>query len=98
MPIQASENWETKDSLHCAALKHEFLRCEEAFKQFEGHATEMILHGENRSISYKTYNAYSDFLHRLYEFLKGATFREIKLQIVKGKITTERKGSVVIKK
>lgn len=81
MPVQDLRNWDN-DGAHCTALKHEFLRCEDAFKQFEIHATKMILHVDNSSISYKTYNAYSDFLHHLYEFLKGAAFRKIKLKMV----------------
>ena len=74
------------DSAHCAALKHEFLRCEDAFKDFETYATMMIMRAqaeaqgaapsiteETRLIAYKTYNAYSRFIHHLYEFLLGAS-------------------------
>ncbi|WP_142781110.1 hypothetical protein [Agrobacterium sp. T29] len=77
------------DSAHCTALKHEFLRCEEAFKEFESFATTMILKkqaeetgnttsiaGESRFLAYKTYNAYTRFIHHLYEFLVGALARE----------------------
>lgn len=77
------------DSAHCTALKHEFLRCEDAFKDFETYATMMIMRAqaeaegdapstdkEKRLIAYKTYNAYSRFIHHLYEFMLGAIARE----------------------
>jgi len=79
------------DSAHCTALKHEFLRCEDAFKDFETYGRLMIAKAqaeaeggispiprhENRLIAYKTYNAYSRFIHHLYEFILGAVAREI---------------------
>lgn len=78
------------DGAHCTALKHEFLRCEDAFKDFETYATTMIMRAqveaqgappstaeETRLIAYKTYNAYSRFIHHLYEFMLGAIAREI---------------------
>lgn len=77
------------DSKHCTALKHEFLRCEDAFKDFETYGTIMIMkaqaqaegklsssQAEKRLIAYKTYNAYSRFIHHLYEFILGAVARE----------------------
>ena len=65
------------DSEHCAALQHEFLRCQDAFRDFETSATMMILEGENRLLAYKTYNAYSRFVHHLYEFLIAARVRDV---------------------
>jgi hypothetical protein len=62
------------DSEHCTALKHEFLRCEDAFKDFETYGTLMIMKAqseaegkrstphERRLIAYKTYNAYASGL------------------------------------
>jgi hypothetical protein len=83
---------DTTDSAHCTALKHEFLRCEDAFKDFETYGTLMILNAqaeateakgqpptsahEKRLIAYKTYNAYSRFILHLYEFMLGAVERE----------------------
>lgn len=80
---------DSTDSAHCTALKHEFLRCEDAFKEFEYFATAMILKkqaeetthttpvpAESRFIAYKTYNAYARFIHHLYEFIVGALARE----------------------
>jgi hypothetical protein len=77
------------DSAHANALKHEFLRCEDAFKDFETYATTMIMRAqaedqggaspsaeETRLIAYKTYNAYSRFIHHLYEFMLGAVARD----------------------
>jgi hypothetical protein len=78
------------DSEHCTALKHEFLRCEDAFKDFETYGKLMIMKAqaeaegrsskspeESRLIAYKTYNAYSRFIHHLYEFMLGAAARDI---------------------
>jgi hypothetical protein len=77
------------DSEHCTALKHEFLRCEDAFKDFETYGALMIIKAqaeaegrtqtppeENRLIAYKTYNAYARFIHHLYEFMLGAVQRD----------------------
>ena len=77
------------DSAHCVALKHEFLRCEDAFKEFEKFGTAMIMMAqtqaqagvptvanEGRLVAFKTYNAYARFVHHLYEFLLGALVRE----------------------
>jgi hypothetical protein len=62
----------------CIALKHEFLRCDDAFNDFAASATIMISQGENRQIAYKTYNAYARFIQCLYEFMLGAIARELK--------------------
>lgn len=80
---------DSTDSAHCTALKHEFLRCEDAFRDFETYGTMMIMRAqaeaegaappaaeETRFIAYKTYNAYARFIHHLYEFMVGAIARE----------------------
>ena len=36
----------------------------------------MILKGKNRWVSFKMYNAYSNFIHHLYEFMLGAYARD----------------------
>jgi hypothetical protein len=64
------------DSAHCIALKHEALRCEEAFKDFEVLARQSIMVGENRALAFKMYNSYTRFVHHLYEFMAGAFIRE----------------------
>jgi hypothetical protein len=66
------------DTTLCIALKHEFLRCDDAFNDFAESATSMITQGENRRIAYKTYNAYSRFIQYLYEFMLGALARDLK--------------------
>jgi hypothetical protein len=46
------------DSALAAALKHEFMRCDDAFNDFATSAKAMIALGEDRRIAFKTYNAY----------------------------------------
>jgi hypothetical protein len=65
------------DRGHSTALQHEFLRCQDAFRDFTACGTTMILKGENRLLAYHTYNSYSRFIQHLYEFLIGAREREI---------------------
>ncbi len=62
----------------CVALEHEFLRCRDAFKECERFATIATLKGKNPRLSYRMYNAYSAFVHHLYEFMRGAHAREEK--------------------
>jgi hypothetical protein len=64
------------DTAFCVALKHEFLRCDDAFKEFASAGTIMVTQGENRRIAYKAYNAYARFVHHLYEFMLGAIARD----------------------
>jgi hypothetical protein len=67
---------DSTDTALCTALKHEFLRCDDAFTDFAASATIMITRGEDRRIAYKTYNAYTRFILHLYEFMLGAIARE----------------------
>lgn len=64
------------DTALCIGLKHEFLRCDDAFNEFASAAKVMIAQGENRRIAYKAYNAYARFIHHLYEFMIAAAARE----------------------
>jgi hypothetical protein len=66
------------DMALCIVLKHEYLRCEDAFNDFASSAALMITRGENRRIAYKAYNAYARFIHHLYEFMLGAVARDRK--------------------
>jgi hypothetical protein len=87
------------DSDHCVALQHEMFRCHDAFKETEQYAMIMIRRPGDRWISYKTYNAYSDFVHQLYEFMVGTCARDlvnteitnknghVKIKIIEGYIT-----------
>src|SRR3954466_349821 len=61
---------------HCIVLTHEFLRCQDAFNDFSKFATQMIIQGQAKEISFRTYNAYTRFLHHLYEFIVGCQLRE----------------------
>jgi hypothetical protein len=58
------------------ALKHEFLRCMDAFDDFATSGKIMVMQGENKRIAFKTYDAYGRFIHHLYEFLVGAAARD----------------------
>lgn len=64
------------DTALCVGLKHEFLRCDDAFNEFSLAARVMIAQGETRRIAYKAYNAYARFVHHLYEFMLAAFARE----------------------
>jgi hypothetical protein len=70
------------DKKHCIALHHEFLSCEDAYNDFIALQKQSITN-ESRRAAYMKYNAYSRFILHLYEFLIGATKREIGLQILK---------------
>src|SRR4051812_6922664 len=65
------------DTALCVALKHEFLRCDDAFNDFALYARLMIAREDaDRRAAYKTYDAYARFIHHLYEFLIGAAVRD----------------------
>jgi hypothetical protein len=64
------------DGDHCTVLTHEILRCHDSFKEFCNYAEKMIIKGQTREISYRTYNSYTSFIHHLYEFLMGCHARE----------------------
>src|ERR1700680_343142 len=59
----------------CVALKHEFLRCDDAFNDFFELSAKAMM-GESPRAAYKTYNAYARFVQYLYEFMLGAVARE----------------------
>src|SRR5664279_4400054 len=70
------ETGDKTDKALCIALKHEFLRCDEAFNQFASAATILITQGDDRRLAYNAYNAYARFIHHLYEFAMSAIARE----------------------
>lgn len=80
------------DNDHCIVLTHEFLRCDDAFNEFCKHAEQMIMQGQTRELSYKTYNAYTSFIHHLYEFIMGCHVRDAKNTDI-----TNKKGDQRIK-
>lgn len=64
------------DRALCIVLKHEFLRCDDAFNQFASAATILINRGDDRRLAYNAYNAYARFIHHLYEFTLCAIARD----------------------
>ena len=64
------------DKALCVALRHEFMRCQDAFDDFAVSAGQLIMLGQDRQRAYRTYNAYARFIHHLYEFLIGAITRD----------------------
>lgn len=64
------------DHDQCTVLTHEYLQCDDSFQAFHAFASMMINHGQNRWLSYKAYNAYSSFIHHLYEFMLGCLARD----------------------
>ena len=85
------------DADHCIALQHEFLRCHDAFTEFYMYASRSILFGENKWLAFKTYNAYSRFIHHLYEFMVGALARDIgNTTIAKNKREIAKKVELII--
>jgi hypothetical protein len=70
------ETGDTTDEALCIALKHEFLRCDEAFNQFAAAAKILITREDDRRLAYNAYNAYARFIHHLYEFAMSAIARD----------------------
>lgn len=64
------------DKALCITLKHEFLRCDEAFRQFATAGEDLIKRGQDRRRAYKAYDAYARFVHHLYEFALCAIARD----------------------
>jgi len=65
------------DRQHCAAIVHEYHRCKDAFDAFASAAEQIITQGQTREKSYRCYNAYSDFILHLYEFLIALHARDL---------------------
>lgn len=82
------------DHDHCIVLTHEFLRCEEAFKDFSTFASQMVMSGQTKELSFKAYNAYTRFLHHLYEFMVGCHGREAGNTNIKYKNNEERTAAI----
>ncbi len=55
------------DQLHCMAIRHEYLRCKDAFELFVAQGESIVLQGHTHQRAYRAYNAYSSFIHHLYE-------------------------------
>lgn len=65
------------DAQHCLAIKHEYLRCRDAFTVFHDAATGIVLSGHTREAAYRAYNAYSSFILHLYEFIIALHARDL---------------------
>lgn len=57
-------------------LFHEFVMCEAAFEKFAFFAGANIMGNRDSNIKLNSYNAYSEFLSKLYEFYVGCFKRE----------------------
>lgn len=66
------ESGDETDQNLCRVLKHEYLRCSEAYLDFIAAATSLRRGDESRQISYR---AYARFLLHLYEFYVGCEQR-----------------------
>jgi hypothetical protein len=76
------------DQQHCAAIVHEYLRCKDSFIAFASLAEGIIVRGAIRHDAYRAYNAYSDFILHLYEFLIALHARDLgvpEITVPKGK-------------
>jgi hypothetical protein len=66
------------DQALCIGIKHEFLRCDDAFQEFAAAGRAMIMSGSDRRIAYKAYAAYARFVHHLYEFYLACAARDFR--------------------
>ncbi|MFJ3044779.1 hypothetical protein ACIPEN_03005 [Herbaspirillum chlorophenolicum] len=78
------------DRQHCIAIVHEYQRCRDSFTLFESAATQLIMGGKNRLMSYRAYNAYASFILHLYEFLVALHARDLNVTEIT-KTNTEEK-------
>ena len=83
------------DRDHCVALQDEFIRCRDAFNEFNRLATVAISGGQDPWRSYKTRHAYSTFIQHLYEFMRGAHARDtLNTRITNKKLTLSEKAKL----
>lgn len=78
------------DTNHCSALTHEYFKCDDAFNLFKRYAEISIASGETPELSYRMYNAYSSFIHHLYEFMLGCFARDMQNTHITNKKGDER--------
>lgn len=84
------------DRLHCMAIRHEYLRCRDAFESFREVAEGIILQGHTREHSYRAYNSYSNFILHLFEFLIALHARDFGVTEIKVK-SGEKKSDLLDK-
>jgi hypothetical protein len=71
------KNGDEIDLALATVLAHEFFLCKESFEYCETFFKKNIMGHRSKSIKIKCHNAYSRFLHHLYEFYVGCFKREI---------------------
>lgn len=64
------------DILHCIAIRHEYLRCKDAFELFVAQGESIVMQGHSHQRAYRAYNAYSSFIHHLYELYMALFARD----------------------
>jgi hypothetical protein len=72
------EHGDNTDNALVQTLVHEMMLCNDAFKEFVRHTEVKSLNPHKKEPKIKTYNAYSTFLHHLYEFYVGCFKRDKK--------------------
>lgn len=65
------------DRHQCIAIKHEYLKCHDAFKQFAMIAENLIINGHQKQDAYRAYNYYSYFIQHLYELIMACHARDL---------------------
>jgi hypothetical protein len=66
------------DKALSATLAHEYVLCRESFDRFVRYAEINIMGRRDKIIKIKSYDAYTSFLHHLYEFYVGCIKRSLK--------------------
>lgn len=71
------------DRLHCMAIRHEYLRCKDAFELFVAQGESIVMQGHSHQRAYRAYNAYSSFIHHLYELYMALFARDHQVADIK---------------
>lgn len=58
---------EQTERFHCMAIRHEFMRCRDAYELFNKVGFNLVSQGHTNQKGYMAYNAYADFILHLYE-------------------------------
>lgn len=66
------------DKHQCIVIKHEYLKCNDAFQNFAIIAEDMILNGHTDIKAYRAYTYYGYFIFHLYEFIFACLARDYK--------------------
>lgn len=79
------------DILHCKAIRHEYMRCYDAFELFASIGTDMVMEGHTNLKGYRAYNAYSNFILHLYELYLALFARDLNVPSVSDSSQIKRK-------